>query len=82
MIRVTQTFKCDHPRVPRPDAPKPSEEMPEVPEALRLFPEKMPVVVKSQGHSVVLEERVCFCTGKPVKMTSSVKFEDPDPVLT
>lgn len=82
MIRVIQTFRCDHPRVPRPDAPKPSEEMPEVPEALRLFPEKMPVVVKTQGHSAVLESRVCFCTGKAVPMKSDVKVEDPDPILT
>ena len=82
MIRVTQTFKCDHPRVERPDAPTPSEDMPEVPEVLRLFPERPPVIVKSVGHSVVLEERVCFCTGEPVVMKSSVKTEDPDPVLT
>ena len=42
MIRVTQTFTCDHPPVPGG---------------------RLPVVVKTMGHSVLLEDRVCFCTG-------------------
>ena len=44
----------------------------------------MPVVVKSQGHSVALENRVCYCLGqdKPTDMRRTVRTWDPDPVLS
>ena len=37
-----------------------------------------PVMVGSLGHSVVLQDRVCFCTGKDLQMERKVEFCDPD----
>ena len=64
MIRVTQTFTCQHPEL-----------------GTKTVKPGLPVTVKTMGHSAVLDERVCFCTGAPLPMKREVKHNDPDPVL-
>ena len=73
MIRVTQIFTCDHALVadPKHKVKKPTEKQ------RTLAPHK-PVEVFTQGHSVLLEDRVCLCTGAAVPMKRAVKFNDPD----
>lgn len=53
MIRVAQTFACNH------SNGKPALE------------------IVSRGHSVALEDRVCFCTGKAVPMRREVRCWEP-----
>ena len=38
----------------------------------------LPVQLKTQGHSISIRKRECYCTGKPVEMERSVAFSDPD----
>ena len=36
------------------------------------------VEIKTQGHSVALEERVCYCLGRATAMKNKVTWSDPD----
>lgn len=38
----------------------------------------MPVKIKSQGHSLVMEARYCLCTGEAVPMRREIEHHDPD----
>jgi hypothetical protein len=72
MIRVEQIFHCSHPPVPDPTQKlRKGEEQ-------RFLPAKLPVRVKSQGHSIVMEARYCLCTGEPIPMKREIEHHDPD----
>lgn len=91
MIRVTQTFTCAHPPLQDPleverrrkldklgdGLKRPPKNRPPADPIKTLAPHR-PVVVESQGHSVVLEQRVCLCTGSPLLMVAKVEHNDPE----
>lgn len=68
MIRVTQIFTCSHQPVPAPTKTDPD----------RVLPTHLPVKVRSQGHSMVMEARYCLCTGEPIPMRREIEHYDPD----
>ena len=72
MIRVEQIFTCAHGLVADPTH-KPKNGDPQ-----RTLPVRLPVRVKSQGHSIVMEARYCLCTGEPFLMHREIEHHDPD----